>query len=88
MVKGDLHIFQNDDASGAWQCEASDAHKRYTVYVKFTYGDEMGDYSIEEIDVNARHPQQAREIATQCLKNDYEPGGEIIEVREQIGWYM
>lgn len=65
-----------------------DEMKRYTAYVKYVYGDDKEDYSIEEIDINAYSSDEARRIAQAALDRDYEPNGKITEIREQWGWYM
>lgn len=77
-----------DKVDGAYSFGDHPANKRYTAYVKYTYGDEMGDYAIEEIDVNAVHRTEATAIAEAALAAEYEEGGEIVEVREQIGMYF
>ena len=65
------------------------AHSRvYTAYVKYVFGDDPKDYSVEEIDVTAKSMEEAATVALAALAQDYEPGGEIIEVREQIGMYF
>lgn len=83
-------VHQANDASGAYQIEAPGTMtKRYTAYIKYIVGPDDGeDHFYEEIDVNARSEPQARAIAQFVMERDYEPGGNIHDVREQVGWYM
>jgi hypothetical protein len=80
-----------EDLSGAYQCETpGKLAKRYTAFVKFVWPDAEGpdDYTLEEIDINARSEPQAFRVAEAALAKDYEPGGKIIRMTERIGWYM
>lgn len=60
-----------------------DKPKRYTVYAVWD-GREKGrpsaDGSIEEIDVDAPNPAQARKRAAEQLAKDYKPGWRIFRV--------
>jgi hypothetical protein len=53
---------------------------RFTVYVKYKYGDDPQDYSIEEIDVDAKNRKHASLVAKAALERDYEPGGRVIKI--------
>jgi hypothetical protein len=68
------------------QCSPGRMHNRYTAYIKFVYPE--GDYSIEEIDVDAVDATDARVIASLAMLRDYMEGGEIIKVEERFGLYM
>lgn len=56
---------------------------RYTIFVSWDGGKSID----EEIDIDAANEIQARNIAEELLKTDYEPGGKIIEIQERFGLY-
>ena len=62
--------------------EPEPAMRVYTGYVRFPHGD------VEEIDVFARGPREARRQIVARLGADYEPGGHINRVVERFGWYL
>ena len=73
----------SDRESGAFRFGLephADELERYTVFVRFTYSPEPGDYVIEEIDVDAPSERDARAVARAALDAHYEPGGRIQDV--------
>lgn len=67
---------------GVYREEGTDPEKldRFTVYVKFKFGTGSDDYSIEEIDVDAKNRKHASEVAKAALELDYEPGGRVVKI--------
>jgi len=57
--------------------------RRYTIFVTFPAFN-----TVEEIDVDAASPTQAKDLAQIELDRDYEPGGVITRVVERFGWYI
>lgn len=55
---------------------------RYTIYVEF---EKVG---VEEIDVDARNEQYAKDVGKQVLARDYQPGGKILHIEQRFGLYM
>jgi hypothetical protein len=77
-----------DRESGAFRFSVeTEGLRRYTAYVRYTYGAE-GEYSIEEIDVDARNEGDARDVARRALESQYEDGGVIVACEERFGWYL
>lgn len=75
-----------------------DADMRFTAYAVFPFDPaalaldndalmNVADASVEEIDVNAFSLDEAWEVAKQALASDYDKGGRIVHVTEQVGWY-
>lgn len=52
--------------------------ERYTCFIRYSYGEGAGDYSIEEIDVDALSFDHAHDVCTAALAEDYEPGGVLV----------
>lgn len=77
-----------DRASGAYRFGVErDELRRFTAFVRFDF-DEGDEYAIEEIDVDARDENEARDVARRALDVDYEPDGVIVRVEERFGWYL
>jgi hypothetical protein len=73
----------SDRDSGAYRFGLephADELERYTVFVRFTYSPEPGDFVIEEIDVDAASAAAARTVAHAALDAHYDEGGRIQDV--------
>ncbi|WP_136053593.1 hypothetical protein [Microbacterium sp. K5D] len=57
----------------------------FTGYVRF--GNPGYPDIIEEIDVVATSPEEAREAIQKELDDDYEPGGTIAHIEQRFGLY-
>lgn len=60
--------------------EPEQAVKVYTGHVRYPHGD------VEEIDVEARSPREARRQIAAKLEEEYNLGGRITRVVERFGW--
>jgi len=67
----------------SWVQINTQKHSRFTAFLKWP-----NDW-VEEVDIDAVNKQEAKKIAQAVLLADYEPGGQVIEVRgPRYGLYV